>query len=85
MNIQYLFSDDDQGEDPSIEVSNSQPSQVIYDKESKIKLDYGELEEGKLLSYMLFPKCKSDSKKFPLKMMTNFLHPLKSRFDRVRG
>merc|ERR550532_1919016 len=38
--------DDDQGEDPSIEVSNSQPSQVIYDKESKIKLDYGELEEG---------------------------------------
>ena len=46
MNIQYLFSDDDQGEDPSIDVSNSQPSQVIYDKESKIKLDYGELEEG---------------------------------------
>ena len=42
-----LFIDDDQTEDPSIEVSNSQPSQVIYDKESKIKLDYGELEEGK--------------------------------------
>merc|ERR1712226_710701 len=38
--------DDEQGEDPSIEVSNSQPSQVIYEKESNIKLDYGELEEG---------------------------------------
>jgi len=40
-------SDDEQGEDPSIEVSNSQPSQIIYEKESQIKLDYGELEEGK--------------------------------------
>merc|ERR1719278_485478 len=38
--------DDEQGEDPSIEVSNSQPSQIIYEKESHIKLDYGELEEG---------------------------------------
>ena len=43
----FLIIDDDQTEDPSIDVSNSQPSQVIYDKESKIKLDYGELEEGK--------------------------------------
>ena len=39
--------DDEQGEDPSIEVSNSQPSQIIYEKEAHIKLDYGELEEGK--------------------------------------
>ena len=38
--------DDDGGEDPSIEVSNSQPSQVIYEKESKIKIDYALLEEG---------------------------------------
>merc|ERR1719242_592932 len=38
--------DDEQGEDPSIEVSNSQPSQLIYEKESNIKLDYSELEEG---------------------------------------
>merc|ERR1719225_1182799 len=38
--------DDEQGEEPSIEVSNSQPSQLIYEKESNIKLDYSELEEG---------------------------------------
>merc|ERR1712183_323045 len=38
--------DDEQGEDPIIEVSNSQPSQLIYEKESNIKLDYSELEEG---------------------------------------
>lgn len=43
---QIILLDDEQGEDPSIEVSNSQPSQVIYEKESNIKLDYSELEEG---------------------------------------
>lgn len=40
------ISDDDGAEDPSIEVSNSQPSQVIYERESKIKIDYSSLEEG---------------------------------------
>merc|ERR1719281_1916030 len=46
LNQIILTLDDEQGEDPSIEVSNSQPSQVIYEKESNIKLDYSELEEG---------------------------------------
>ena len=45
-NVVYIL-DDDGGEDPSIEVSNSQPSQVIYEKESKIKIDYALLEEGR--------------------------------------
>merc|ERR1719419_796435 len=31
---------DDDGEDPSIEMSSSQPSHVIYEKEEKIKIDY---------------------------------------------
>jgi len=45
----HFILDDEQGEDPSIEVSNSQPSQLIYEKESNIKLDYSELEEGMLI------------------------------------
>ena len=49
-----FISDDEQGEDPSIEVSNSQPSQVIYEKESNIKLDYSELEEGKYYGCLSF-------------------------------
>ena len=31
---------DDEGDDASIEVSASQPSHVIYEKEEKIKIDY---------------------------------------------
>ena len=50
-------SDDEQGEDPSIEVSNSQPSQIIYEKESHIKLDYGELEEGKYYCHQYLFYC----------------------------
>ena len=50
---QITLLDDEQGEDPSIEVSNSQPSQVIYEKESNIKLDYSELEEGNYYKYLL--------------------------------
>ena len=51
---QITLLDDEQGEDPSIEVSNSQPSQVIYEKESNIKLDYSELEEGKYYGCLSF-------------------------------
>jgi structural maintenance of chromosome 1 len=36
---------DDDGDDPSIEVSNSQPSQIIYEKEANIIIDYSGLEE----------------------------------------
>ena len=50
---QITLLDDEQGEDPSIEVSNSQPSQVIYEKESNIKLDYSELEEGNYYKCLL--------------------------------
>ena len=53
LNPSPFISDDEQGEDPSIEVSNSQPSQVIYEKESNIKLDYSELEEGNYYKYLL--------------------------------
>ena len=53
LNQIILTLDDEQGEDPSIEVSNSQPSQVIYEKESNIKLDYSELEEGNYYKYLL--------------------------------
>ena len=53
LNPSAFISDDEQGEDPSIEVSNSQPSQVIYEKESNIKLDYSELEEGNYYKYLL--------------------------------
>lgn len=38
--------DDDASEDPSIEVSSSQPSHIIYEKEAKIIIDYSNLEEG---------------------------------------
>merc|ERR1712142_1187662 len=40
--------DDDGGniDDPSIDVSNSQPSHIIYEKEAKIKINYSGLEEG---------------------------------------
>lgn len=38
--------DEDASEDPSIEVSSSQPSHVIYEKESQIVIEYGSLEEG---------------------------------------
>ena len=31
---------DDEGEDASIDVSGSQPSHIIYEKEEKIKIDY---------------------------------------------
>ena len=31
---------DDEGEDASIEMSSSQPSQIIYEKEEKIRIDY---------------------------------------------
>ena len=34
------------GEDPSIEVSSSQPSHVIYEKEEKIKIDYSGLTDN---------------------------------------
>jgi hypothetical protein len=34
---------DDDNEDPSIEMSSSQPSHVIYEKEEKIKIDYSGL------------------------------------------
>ena len=54
LNPSPFISDDEQGEDPSIEVSNSQPSQVIYEKESNIKLDYSELEEGKYYGCLSF-------------------------------
>ena len=32
-------------QDPSIELSNSQPSHLIYEKEAKIKINYSGLEE----------------------------------------
>merc|ERR1712042_419343 len=40
--------DDDGGnnDDPSIDVSHSQPSHIIYEKEAKIKINYSGLEEG---------------------------------------
>lgn len=34
---------EDDNEDPSIEMSSSQPSHVIYEKEEKIKIDYSGL------------------------------------------
>jgi structural maintenance of chromosome 1 len=34
---------DDDGEDPSIEMSSSQPSHIIYEREEKIKIDYSGL------------------------------------------
>ena len=34
------------GDDPSIEVSSSQPSHVIYEKEEKIKIDYSGLTDN---------------------------------------
>merc|ERR1712117_302452 len=37
--------DEGEGDDPSIEVSGSQPSHVIYEREANIKIDYGSLEE----------------------------------------
>merc|ERR1719309_1056651 len=37
---------DDDGEDPSIEMSSSQPSYVIYEKEEKIKIDYSGLNSS---------------------------------------
>jgi structural maintenance of chromosome 1 len=37
--------DEGEGDDPSIEVSASQPSHVIYERESKIIIDYEGLEE----------------------------------------
>ena len=38
--------DEEASEDPSIEVSSSQPSHIIYEKEAKIIIDYSNLEEG---------------------------------------
>merc|ERR1719431_2198307 len=35
---------DDDGEDASIEMSSSQPSQLIYEREEKIKIDYSGLD-----------------------------------------
>lgn len=37
---------DDEGDEASIEMSSSQPSHVIYEKEEKIKIDYSGLEES---------------------------------------
>ena len=37
--------DDDVGDDPSIDVSGSQPSHIIYEREAKIIIDYDGLEE----------------------------------------
>lgn len=38
--------DDDVVEDPSIDVSSSQPSHVIYEKEERIKIDYSGLTDN---------------------------------------
>merc|ERR1719414_1523123 len=40
------IDDDGQNDDPSIELSNSQPSHVIYEKEAKIKINYSGLDEN---------------------------------------
>merc|ERR1719414_1796385 len=40
------IDDDGANDDPSIDVSNSQPSHIIYEKEAKIKINYSGLEEG---------------------------------------
>lgn len=38
--------DEEATDDPSIEVSSSQPSHIIYEKEAKIIIEYSTLEEG---------------------------------------
>ncbi len=38
--------DEEGGEDPSIEVSGSQPSHIIYEREANIIINYDELEEN---------------------------------------
>merc|ERR1711997_391044 len=45
-NLEDIDDDGSQNDDPSIELSNSQPSHIIYEKEAKIKIDYSSLEEG---------------------------------------
>ena len=42
-------------DDPSIDVSASQPSHVIYEKEEKIKIDYSSLNSS--LKVTLFCSC----------------------------
>lgn len=37
---------DEQGDDESMEMSSSQPSHIIYEKEAAIEIDYNTLEEG---------------------------------------
>ena len=38
--------DEEGGEDPSIEVSGSQPSHIIYEREANIVINYDDLEEN---------------------------------------
>ena len=44
---------EDDNEDPSIEMSSSQPSHVIYEKEERIKIDYSGLN----MSLQVFINC----------------------------
>ena len=45
-NLEDIDDDGSQNDDPSIELSNSQPSHVIYEKEAKIKINYSGLDEN---------------------------------------
>ena len=44
---------EDDNEDPSIEMSSSQPSHLIYEKEEKIKIDYRGLNMSLQVCYQL--------------------------------
>ena len=45
--VVFTWISDEQGDDESMEMSSSQPSHVIYEKEAAIEIDYNTLEEGK--------------------------------------
>ena len=44
-NLDEVDEDGAGGEDPSIEVSGSQPSHLIYEREANIVIDYDDLED----------------------------------------
>ena len=51
--VVFTWISDEQGDDESMEMSSSQPSHVIYEKEAAIEIDYNTLEEGKCATIFL--------------------------------